>query len=103
MFPLTVFLIALIVLYLPGCIIWLGRFGNPAATVAAAAPTSIFVYVLVGIMCSKLHIAVSAISVFAISLLFSAAIALFLLIYAKFKRTSEPFANFNRHFRSNNF
>lgn len=86
MFPLTTFLIALAVLYLPGCVIWYNRFDNPAATVAAAPPTSIFIYVLVGILCSKLRIAVSAIGLFCFAVLFSFGISLCLMILSKFKR-----------------
>lgn len=95
MFPLTAFLIALAVLYLPGCTIWNNRFDNPAATLAAAPPTSIFVYVLVGILCSKLHIAISAISIFAIAVLLSIGIFLCLLIVSKTRRTNPSIAKLN--------
>ena len=95
MFPLTAFLIALAVLYLPGCIIWNNRFDNPAATAAAAPPTSIFVYVLVGILCSKLHIAISAISIFAIAVLLSVGISLCLLFVSKTRRTIPSIAKLN--------
>ena len=86
MFPLIAFLIALAVLYLPGCIIWNNRFDNPAATAAAAPPTSILVYVLVGILCSKLHIVISAISIFNFTVLLSMGISLFFLIISKTRR-----------------
>lgn len=92
MFPLTAFLIALAVLYLPGCIIWNNRFDRPAATAAAAPPTSIFAYVLAGILCSKLQIANSAISIFAITVLLSIGISLCLLIVSKTRRTNPSIA-----------
>ncbi len=95
MFPLTAFLIALAVLYLPGCIIWNNRFDNPAATAAAAPPTSIFAYVLVGILCSKLHIAISAISIFPFTVLFSIGISLFFLIISKTRKTNPSIAKPN--------
>lgn len=95
MFPLTAFLIALAVLYLPGCIIWNNRFNNPAATAAAAPPTSIFAYVLVGILCSKLHIAISAISVFTFTVLLSIGISLFFLIISKTRKTNPSIAKPN--------
>lgn len=95
MFPLTAFLIALAVLYLPGCIIWNNRFNNPAATAAAAPPTSIFAYVLVGILCSKLHIAISAISIFTFTVLLSIGISLFFLIISKTRKTNPSIAKPN--------
>lgn len=95
MFPLTAFLIALAVLYLPGCIIWNNRFDNPAATAAAAPPTSIFAYVLVGILCSKLHIAISAISIFTFTVLLSIGISLFFLVISKTRKTSPSIAKPN--------
>lgn len=95
MFPLTAFLIALAVLYLPGCIIWNNRFDNPAATAAAAPPTSIFAYVLVGILCSKLHIAISAISIFSFTVLLSIGISLFFLVISKTRKTSPSIAKPN--------
>ncbi|MFR7671047.1 MAG: DUF6541 family protein [Collinsella sp.] len=95
MFPLTAFLIALAVLYLPGCIIWNNRFNNPAATAAAAPPTSIFIYVLVGILCSKLHIVISAISIFTITVLLSIGISLCLLIVSKTRRANPSIAKIN--------
>lgn len=95
MFPLTAFLIALAVLYLPGCIIWNNRFDNPAATAAAAPPTSIFAYVLVGILCSKLHIAISAISIFTFTVLLSIGISLFFLIISKTRKTNPSIAKPN--------
>lgn len=95
MFPLTAFLIALAVLYLPGCIIWNNRFDNPAATAAAAPPTSIFEYVLVGILCSKLHIAISAISMLTLAVLLSIGISLCLLVVSKTRRTKPSIARLN--------
>lgn len=95
MFPLTAFLIALAVLYLPGCIIWNNRFDNPAATAAAAPPTSIFAYVLVGILCSKLHIAISAISIFTFTVLLSIGISLFFLIVSKTRKSNPSIAKPN--------
>lgn len=95
MFPLIAFLIALAVLYLPGCIIWNNRFDNPAATAAAAPPTSIFAYVLVGILCSKLHIAISAISIFTFTVLLSIGISLFFLIISKTRKTNPSIAKPN--------
>lgn len=95
MFPLTAFLIALAVLYLPGCIIWNNRFDNPAATAAAAPPTSIFAYVLVGILCSKLHIAISAISIFTFTVLLSIGISLFFLVISKTRKTNPSIAKPN--------
>ena len=95
MFPLTAFLIALAVLYLPGCIIWNNRFDNPAATAAAAPPTSIFAYVLVGILCSKLHIAISAISIFTFTVLLSIGISLFLLIVSNTRKSNPSIAKPN--------
>lgn len=95
MFPLTAFLIALAVLYLPGCIIWNNRFNNPAATAAAAPPTSIFIYVLVGILCSKLHIVISAISILTITVLLSIGISLCLLIVSKTRRANPSIAKIN--------
>lgn len=95
MFPLTAFLIALAVLYLPGCIIWNNRFDNPAASAAAAPPTSIFVYVLVGILCSKLHISISAISIFTIAVLLSIGVSLCLLIASKTRRANPSIAKLN--------
>lgn len=97
MFPLTAFLIALAVLYLPGCIIWNNRFDNPAATAAAAPPTSIFEYVLVGILCSKLHIAISAISMLTLAVLLSIGISLCLLVVSKTRRTNPSIAKLNGH------
>lgn len=95
MFPLTAFLIALAVLYLPGCIIWNNRFDNPAATAAAAPPTSIFAYALVGILCSKLHIAISAISIFTFTVLLSIGISLFFLVISKTRKTNPSIAKPN--------
>lgn len=95
MFPLTAFLIALAVLYLPGCIIWNNRFDNPAAAAAAAPPTSIFIYALAGILCSKFHIAISAISMFAITVLFSIGISLCFLIILKTKRSNPSKTKLN--------
>ena len=95
MFPLTAFLIALAVLYLPGCFIWSNRFDNPAATAAAAPPTSIFLYVLVGILCSKFHIAISAISIFTVTVLLSIGISLCLLIASKTRRSVPSIAKLN--------
>lgn len=95
MFPLTAFLIALAVLYLPGCIIWNNRFDNPAATAAAAPPTSIFAYVLVGILCSKLHIAISAISIFTVTVLLSIGVSLFFLIISKNRKSNPSIAKSN--------
>ncbi len=95
MFPLVAFLIALAVLYLPGCIIWNNRFDNPAATAAAAPPTSIFAYVLVGILCSRLHIAISAISIFTFTVLLSIGISLFFLIISKTRKTNPSIAKPN--------
>ena len=95
MFPLTAFLIALAVLYLPGCIIWNNRFENPAATAAVAPPTSIFIYVLVGILCSKLHITISAISIFTITVLLSIGISLCLLIVSKTRRANPSIVKLN--------
>lgn len=95
MFPLTAFLIALAVLYLPGCIIWNNRFDNPAATAAAAPPTSIFEYVLIGIMCSKLHIAISAISMLTLAVLLSIGISLCLLAVSKTRRTNPSITKLN--------
>ena len=95
MFPLIAFLIALAVLYLPGCIIWNNRFDNPAATAAAAPPTSILVYVLVGILCSKLHIVISAISIFTFTVLLSMGISLFFLIISKTRRKKPSIAKPN--------
>lgn len=96
MFPLTAFLIALAVIYLPGCIIWNHRFDKPAATAAAAPPTSIFIYALVGIFCSKLHIVVSAIGIFAITILLSLGISLSSLVASRMRGANLHIVKFNR-------
>ncbi|MFR2030198.1 MAG: DUF6541 family protein [Collinsella sp.] len=54
-----------------------------------------FIYVLVGILCSKLHIVISAISIFTITVLLSIGISLCLLIVSKTRRANPSIAKNN--------
>lgn len=69
LFPLHTYLVALAILYVPGCIVWARWLKSPLAIFAAGPGTSIFLYVVAGIVLSKMHVRAGAFEIALFSLI----------------------------------